>query len=174
MDVRNAQTSEIRSLAKLWHNAWQDAHSEIVPDGLVRIRTPEDFEKRTHDRSSNMRVVGPVNAPLGFYVVDKDELEHLFVSSEARGTGIAQLLIEDAERSILNNGFGKAWLGCVIGNKRAARFYEKCGWHLERVSNYEAVTSEGTFKLDVWRYEKILVSNNKVDTTNAGTLTGNL
>ena len=42
------------------------------------------------------------------------------------------------------------------GNDRAARFYEKCGWHRAgNMVNY-ADTLEGPFPLEVWHYEKSL------------------
>lgn len=31
MDVRAAQAGEIDELARLWFDAWQDGHAEIVP-----------------------------------------------------------------------------------------------------------------------------------------------
>jgi RimJ/RimL family protein N-acetyltransferase len=53
-------------------------------------------------------------------------------------------------------GVGTAWLACAIGNARAARFYEKCGWRRVGTMINHAETSNGTFLLEVWRYEKAL------------------
>ena len=50
----------------------------------------------------------------------------------------------------------RAWLACAIGNDRAARFYEKCGWTRMGTMINEAETSRGPFSLEVWRYEKQL------------------
>jgi RimJ/RimL family protein N-acetyltransferase len=53
-------------------------------------------------------------------------------------------------------GVETAWLACAIGNERAARFYEKCGWRRTgNMINY-AETANGAFPLEVWRYEKVL------------------
>jgi hypothetical protein len=49
-----------------------------------------------------------------------------------------------------------AWLGCAIGNERAARFYEKCGWHRARTMVSDLETTSGILRLEVWRYEKRL------------------
>ena len=84
------------------------------------------------------------------------ELYQLFVSAEARGTGVAAALLADAEARLAANGVRTAWLACAIGNDRAARFYEKSGWRRVGTMVNEAETSEGTFLLDVWRYEKVL------------------
>jgi hypothetical protein len=62
----------------------------------------------------------------------------------------------DAESHLAKAGVETAWLACAIGNSRAARFYEKSGWHRVGVVTYKAETSVGTFPLEVWRYEKNL------------------
>ena len=46
MDVRAAQEGEIDQLARLWYDAWQDAHLPIVPPELTRLRTLESFKQR--------------------------------------------------------------------------------------------------------------------------------
>jgi ribosomal protein S18 acetylase RimI-like enzyme len=91
-------------------------------------------------------------------VVKNDELYQLFVSAEARGTGVAAALVADAEARLFEAGVKTAWLACAIGNERAARFYEKCGWHRVGTMINHAETSNGTFALEVWRYEKPLKS----------------
>jgi hypothetical protein len=37
MDVRAAEEAEIDHLAKVWHDAWQDAHAQIVPAELTKL-----------------------------------------------------------------------------------------------------------------------------------------
>ena len=51
-------------------------------------------------------------------------------------------------------GYDTAWLACAIGNDRAARFYEKSGWHIARTFVSELPVPDGIFPLEVWRYEK--------------------
>jgi RimJ/RimL family protein N-acetyltransferase len=70
--------------------------------------------------------------------------------------GIAAALVKDAEARLAETGVDTAWLACAIGNERAARFYEKCGWHLAGTMVNHAETADGTFPLEVWRYEKSL------------------
>jgi hypothetical protein len=53
-------------------------------------------------------------------------------------------------------GISSAWLACAVGNLRAARFYEKCGWIRTATVAIESETSEGSFPIEVWRYEKRL------------------
>jgi GNAT superfamily N-acetyltransferase len=100
--------------------------------------------------------MGDIGAPLGFSWVKDDELYQLYVASQARGTGVATALIADAEAQLLSSGVETAWLACAIGNERAARFYEKCGWRRTRNMINVLDTTAGTFHLEVWRYEKPL------------------
>jgi ribosomal protein S18 acetylase RimI-like enzyme len=78
------------------------------------------------------------------------------VSARARGSGVAAALVADAEARLGASGVGTAWLACAIGNERAARFYEKCGWHRAGTVVEYLEIPNGTFPLEVWRYEKSL------------------
>jgi ribosomal protein S18 acetylase RimI-like enzyme len=156
MDVRAAQPKEVDQLARLWYDAWQDAHASIVPAELTRLRTLESFKQRLEAAFSDLRVVGPVGAPVGLCVVKDDELYQLFVSAQSRGAGVAAALIADAEARLSARGVETAWLACAIGNDRAARFYEKCGWRRAGVIVSQLETPDGLFPLEVWRYEKPL------------------
>jgi len=156
MDIRPAETSEIDQLARLWFDGWQDAHAAIVPAELKRLRTLDSFRDRLRAALHDVRVAGAPGSPIGFHMLKDDELYQLYVSAAARGTGVAAALIADAESRLAANGFDAAWLTCAIGNDRAARFYEKCGWHRAATIVSPLETTEGTFALDVWRYEKPL------------------
>ena len=156
MDVRPADPREINHLAQLWFDGWHEAHAQIVPIELTRLRTLESFRDRLQAALPQIRVVGPFRSPLGFSVLKGDELYQLFVSAPARGSGAAHALIADAEARLLASGVETAWLACAIGNERAARFYEKCGWRRVGTMVNQAETLGGTFPLEVWRYEKSL------------------
>ncbi len=155
MNVRRADPAEIELLTRLWRDAWNDAHAAIVPEELRRIRTLESFRERMAAAISSVRVVGPVGRPLGFCIVNDDELDQLFVAAEARGTGVAKALVADAEARIAASGHDVAWLTCAIGNDRAARFYEKCGWRRSGTIVVEIAKPDGgSLSHEEWRYEK--------------------
>lgn len=156
MQIRAAEPTELDLLAKLWYDAWQDAHARILPEALARLRTLENFRERLQADFAHVRVAGAPGAPIGFCVVKKDELYQLFVSSAARGTGIAAALLADGELRLAADGVATAWLACAIGNERAARFYEKHGWHRIGTMINRLDTPDGIFPLEVWRYEKTL------------------
>jgi GNAT superfamily N-acetyltransferase len=154
--IRFAERSELDQLARLWYDAWQDAHASIVPEDLARLRTLESFRDRLAAAIANVRVAGPVGAPQGFCLTKGAELYQLFVSAEARGSGAAAALLADAEDRMARAGVTTAWLACAIGNARAARFYEKRGWHRAGTMINHAETQNGPFALETWRYEKSL------------------
>jgi ribosomal protein S18 acetylase RimI-like enzyme len=156
MQVRSAEAAEIDHLARLWHDGWHEAHAALVPPELTRLRTLESFRDRLQAVLPDIRVAGPLGAPLGFSVLKDEELYQLFTSPEARGSGVAAALIADAEARLAERGVEKAWLACAIGNDRAARFYQKSGWRLAGTFLNPAETSSGPFPVEVWRYEKRL------------------
>lgn len=154
--MRPADVSELDTLAKVWYDAWRDAHAQVVPTALTDSRTLAGFRERLALLLPQVRVIGPPGAPNGFCIIRGDELYQLFVAAEARGSGVAARLVADAEVRLRASGVEVAWLACVIGNHRAARFYEKCGWYCAGTMVSRAQTSNGTLPLEVWRYEKRL------------------
>jgi GNAT superfamily N-acetyltransferase len=154
--VRAAEEAEIGRLARIWYDGWQDAHAAIMPAELKRLRTLESFRERLQAGLADVRAAGPVGAPVGFCILKHDELYQLYVSAAARSTGVAAALVADAEARLAGAGVETAWLACAIGNDRAARFYEKCGWRRAGVVVYQADLASGTMPLEVWRYEKRL------------------
>ncbi|PCC69195.1 Acetyltransferase (GNAT) domain-containing protein [Nannocystis exedens] len=154
--VRSAEAAEIDRLARLWYDGWQDAHAAILPAELARYRTLESFRERLQAALSTVRVIDGREGLAGLCMIKGDELYQLYVAAHARGTGIAAALIADAEARLTAAGVALAWLACAIGNERAARFYEKCGWRGAGNRTIPLDTPSGVFPLEVWRYEKRL------------------
>ena len=154
--VRPLERSEIDAIARIWHDGWQEAHAALLPAALAKHRTLDTFAPRLERALDAVRVVGPIGAPLGFCMVRQDELHQLYVAAEARGTGVAAALVTDAEQRLAAAGVSTAWLACAIGNERAARFYEKCGWCRAGNMVSESETPEGNIGVEVWRYEREL------------------
>ena len=116
----------------------------------------DSFRHRLQAALASVREVGPYAQPTGFCMVKHDELYQLYVAAHARGSGVAAALLADAEERLAAGGVETAWLACAIGNERAARFYEKCGWRRIGTVVSRLETTAGVVPLEVWRYEKRL------------------
>jgi ribosomal protein S18 acetylase RimI-like enzyme len=156
VNVRDPHASEIPALARIWHDGYHDAHDALMPKALTRARTLDSFHERMQTHLADVRAVGKIGAPVGFYMLEGDELYQLYVSTTARGTGAAAALIADAEIRLRERGTETAWLSCAIGNERAARFYEKSGWMFAGTFISRLETPDGPFEVMVQRYEKRL------------------
>jgi GNAT superfamily N-acetyltransferase len=157
--IRPAEAADVGLLGKLWFDGWRDAHAGLLPAALARHRTLASFTVRLAAALDEVRVMGPPQAPLGFAMLKGDELYQLFVAPAGRGRGVAAALIADAERVLAGRGTRTAWLDCAIGNDRAARFYEKCGWRRAGVVDSDLEVPGGTIPIKVWRYEKRLAAD---------------
>jgi GNAT superfamily N-acetyltransferase len=155
--LRNAEPFEADALAELWYSGWQDAHARILSAELARHRTLGSFRRRMGEHLGDVRVAGELGMPLGFSMLKDDELYQFYVAAAARGSGLAAVLLADAENALRSRGLRKAWLACAIGNDRAAKFYAKGGWTRTRNMINELPLPDGSiYKLEVWRYEKDL------------------
>jgi GNAT superfamily N-acetyltransferase len=155
--LAQAQPRHLEQVAALWHAAWQDGHLGNVPADLLPHRTLAEFRRRTAARLDHMTVALDHQASgspvVGFHVVDRDEVEQLFVDAGWRGTGVAAALLAHAERTIAAR-HPAAWLAVAPGNARARRFYERCGWRDAGAFDNPADIDGGTVLVPTRRYEK--------------------
>jgi ribosomal protein S18 acetylase RimI-like enzyme len=156
MEVRVARADDLIAVARLWFEGWHDAHDAIVAETLIALRTPESFFDRLRAELHAVRVIIDAETPVGFAMLRGAEVYQFYVARSARGTGVALALMRDTEDHMAAEAIPIAWLACAVGNTRAARFYEKCGWTSTATVVIESETSEGLFPIHAWRYEKRL------------------
>jgi GNAT superfamily N-acetyltransferase len=157
--VRPALPRDAGAVGRIWASGWRDGHLGHVPDALLAVRTPESFLARAADRSGDTVVAEVGGAVAGFFMVAGDEVEQVYVDAGHRGTGVAAVLLADAERVVAAAGHGTAWLAVSTGNARARRFYERCGWTDAGPLEYAAkVPGRGTIAVPTHRYEKKLTA----------------
>lgn len=153
--TRPAEPADMAAVADLWHEGWHDGHAGHVPEGLTAARTLEAFHQRTPGRVADTTVaVADDGTLLGFTMVAGDEVEQVFVARAARGSGLADDLLDGAERRVAAQGHATAWLAVVAGNARARRFYERRGWSDEGDLPYEVTAGGETFVSPCRRYVK--------------------
>ncbi|MEM7614773.1 MAG: GNAT family N-acetyltransferase [Pseudomonadota bacterium] len=153
---RPMQPDEAQATARIWHDAWHEAHAQHVPEALIRLRDARFFQDRIDTMGDALRVAGPTGAPLGLCSTDGAEIDQLFTAPAARGTGLAQLLIEDGMARIKAAGHDTAHLWVLPENTRAIRFYDKLGWSRHGVKDCALKTDAGPFTLPALLMQKSL------------------
>jgi GNAT superfamily N-acetyltransferase len=141
--VRPATDGDAPAVADIWLAGWRDGHLGHVPDELVAARTPASFGRRAAERVGDTTVATVDGAVAGFVMVIDDEVEQVYVSARHRGSGVADVLLSEAERQVGAAGHPSAWLAVVAGNGRARRFYERRGWVDEGPFVHAAPDAEG-------------------------------
>ena len=154
--LRKALPEDVDEVARIWHLGWQDGHLGFVPQKLLEARTEQSFRSRAATRVGDTTVATVDGSVAGFVMVADDEVEQVYVSATYRGTGVAAVLIAEAERQVRSNGHSQAWLAVVAGNERARAFYERAGWHDEGPFEYSAAAEGGAIKVPAHRYIKNL------------------
>ena len=155
--LRPATADDVVAIAALFHRGWHDVHPGRVPDGLTERRTPEAFLDRVRQRvaETDDTTVADVDGTVaGFVMVHRDEAEQVYVDRRFRGSGVAALLLTEAERQIAGAGYDVAWLVVVRGNDRAQAFYAKQGWVDEGDHDYPVSALGESFVSPCRRFTK--------------------
>ena len=153
-ELRSATPDDAPAIARIWYDGWRDGHLGHVPDELVTARTPASFDQRAAARVGDTVVASVDGAVAGFIMVVGDEVEQVYVAGDHRGTGLAAVLLNEAERLVAANGHDQAWLAVAAGNARARRFYERGGWTDDGLFDYPAATADGPMPVPCHRYVK--------------------
>jgi GNAT superfamily N-acetyltransferase len=155
--LRPATVEDVDAIADVFHRGWHDAHPGHVPDGLTERRTAAAFHERVASRiaETDETTVAEVDGTVaGFIMVERDEAEQVYVDRGFRGSGLAAVLLTEAERQIAEAGHEVAWLAVVRGNARARAFYTKQGWVDEGDLDYEVTALGETFISPCRRFTK--------------------
>jgi DNA/RNA-binding domain of Phe-tRNA-synthetase-like protein/GNAT superfamily N-acetyltransferase len=152
--LRRVAPEDADAVAEIWRQGWRDGHLGLVPQELADVRTAESFRTRAADRLGDTTVATVDGVVAGFVMVVGDEVEQVYVSASHRGTGVAGVLMEEAERRVRAKGHRTAWLAVVAGNARARAFYERSGWRDEGPFDYSAATERGPIVVPCHRYTK--------------------
>ncbi len=160
ISITEPRAGEEDVLAGIWHEAWHEAHAEIVSPGLVRARKLDAFVGRITANLGNTLVGRIDGAPVGPVSTKPEQLHQLFVAQAGRGKGIARDLILAAEARLAEQGAREAFLHCAVGNDRAAAVYRKMGWQDDgRI--FEPIHADGgTYQVLCTIFRKQLVGLN--------------
>jgi GNAT superfamily N-acetyltransferase len=156
VELRSARPEDAPAVGEIWHLGWRDGHLGHVPDELLPARHEESFRRRAAERFADTTVAVVAGEVGGFVMVVGDEVEQLYVARSHRGTGMADVLLADAERQVRDAGHAEAWLAVVAGNVRARRFYERRGWSDGGPFDYQAEGGDRPIPVPSHRYVKAL------------------
>jgi GNAT superfamily N-acetyltransferase len=154
--LRRALPEEAPAIAAIWQLGWRDGHLGHVPAELTAARRADSFRARAAERIGDTTVAVVGGQVAGFVMVNGSEVEQVYVDAGHRGTGVAGLLLDDAERQVRAAGHTAAWLAVVPGNLRARRFYERHGWTDAGPFAYAAEGDGGPIPVPTLRYVKEL------------------
>ena len=144
--IRHLVEADHAAVAALWHDAWHDGHGAILPADIVAMRTPATFADRLESLAADSFVAEQDGTISGFFCLLQNEIDQLYVAANARGSGLAQRLIENAEDELAARGVVTAILQCSAGNLRAYRFYSRQGWTDTGVETLPLWMPEGTMQ----------------------------
>jgi GNAT superfamily N-acetyltransferase len=157
--LRSATPADADAICAIWHAGWRDGHLGHVPPSLLSHRSPADIAALVPPRVDATTVAITESRVVGFVTVRHDEIEELYVDAVARGTGVADVLLEHGEEAV-RSAFDRAWLAVVAGNRRARRFYERNGWSNAGAFDNPAPTPAGdAIPVPALRYEKQLAAS---------------
>jgi GNAT superfamily N-acetyltransferase len=154
--LRQATADDVPKIAEIWHLGWRDGHLGFVPQELVAARHQDSFWTRAAQRINDTTVAVIDGDVAGLVMVVGDEVEQVYVAASHRGTGVADMLLTEAERQVARAGHATAWLAVVAGNTRARRFYERRGWADAGPFTYAAAGQDGPISVPARRYVKHL------------------
>jgi GNAT superfamily N-acetyltransferase len=120
--LRQARPENARTIAEIWHLGWRDCHLGFVSQELIEARHEDSFRRRAAERVNDTTLAVVKGKIAEFVMVVDNEVEQDYDLALHRGEGVADMLMEDAERRIKDGGYMSAWLAVVAGNKRARRF----------------------------------------------------
>jgi len=154
--IRRAVVSDVFQVAALYHSVWHETQAPFMPQGEIRRRSPDFFADRITTLLQSTLVTEQNQEIVAFAAWRGPILGQLFVATAYRGTGTASSLLSASEIEMAREGITVAELHCVVGNKRARRFYERMGW-LHKGQIMEPVMGEvGEIEMPFWRMIKIL------------------
>ena len=166
MLLRPARVGDELAVAGVHVRAWQVGYRGLLPDAFLDGLSIEDRARRyTFGAAEPGRprtiVAEDGDAILGFAATGSaadapgvGELAALYVEPGAWGRGVGRELIAAARARLVKRSFGEAVLWLMVGNARAARFYEADGWH--EVAGSRCTAQSWGVQIEKVRYRRAL------------------
>lgn len=135
IEIKQMETEdEIRGKAYVHWYSWHTVYAGLVDQAYLDQLTPEKMEEKAFQWRDNILVAKDGDRVVGFTGYGKSgeagpeagEIFALYVLSEYFGTGLGLQLMNAALKQLRDYRIIRVWL--LKENKRAYRFYQKCGF----------------------------------------------
>lgn len=140
--LRDAHPDDAFEVATVHVRSWQSAYRGIVPGAYLDSMRPEDRMARytfADTRPGQPRTIVALDGGtiIGFATYgpcrDEDAPDHgevyaIYLDPSAWGRGGGRVLMEETRLRLAGDGFADAALWALVGNDRAAAFYQRDGW----------------------------------------------
>ena len=126
---------EIRGKGYVHYKAWQEAYPGLVDQNYLDKMSLEKCEEIAYRWLDNILVAKDSGRVIGFVgygkcrnedLVDAGEVFAIYVLAEYYGKGVGKALMDAALNLLKDYSQIAVWV--LEGNKRAIKFYEKCGF----------------------------------------------
>ncbi len=138
---------EIRGKGYVHYKAWQQAYTGLVDQSCLDKMSVEKCVEIAYKWPDNLLVAKDGERVVGFVgygdcrnddIKDAGEVFAIYVLAEYYGKGVGRALM-DAALDLLPQDRVAVWV--LQGNKRAIRFYEKCGFRSDGKSDTKILAS---------------------------------
>ena len=153
LEIKKMETdAEIRGKAYVALKSWHEAYTGLIDQSYLDALTLEQCENNarrwpdtTFVAKHGGRVIGfsSYGSYRGSELENAGEIVAVYVLKEYYGTGAGRLLMDRA-LSMLNQPKVALWV--LKGNRRAVRFYEKCGFSFDGAEKTQLIGSPVTEK----------------------------
>jgi GNAT superfamily N-acetyltransferase len=154
--LRAAGRDELGEIGRLYHAVWQETQASLQPPGVAASRDEAFFIDRVRRFPVPPLAAYCEGKLLGFAAWAENTLGQLYIAPEGRKLGLGRALLLASEHAIWASGFDRARLLCLVGNRNARAFYERCGWRHEGDIVEEAETRSGPVPVACWEMVKDL------------------
>lgn len=145
MRLESATAEDCRAIAEVHVESWQHAYKGILPEAYLASLSVAEREamwrSMVEREPSHLVLARDVDQTVGFVAfgasrdarapAERAELWAIYVKPAYWSSGAGRLLWLEALQRILAEGYKSISLWVIVGNERAARFYERAGFTLE-------------------------------------------
>ena len=141
--IRPWRRDDLPTVQRILWESWMDAYRTFIPEEDLRCYHAATYriESLTHLHESPHvhGFIGEADGSAAGFAraqFHKNEnrlyLASLYILPSFQGIGIGGKLLKAAERKALNNGLDEIWVGVMVPNETARRWYDKRGFRFVR------------------------------------------